>query len=186
MSRFAVIIVCVLLGLVAASFTTGRPRQVDLTMYARQYAFDPPTVRVNKGDTVSINLITRDVTHGFYMEGYDIDAKVAPEDAPEYSTLFLRHPSTGDDFQEVERINFVANKTGKFRFRCSVTCGYLHPFMQGELIVNPNYPFWAGIGLLAGIAITTLSSLVAGTMQKLSPCSSGEKTINSGNSTQND
>ena len=159
-SLLTIVIVSTRLGLIAASFTGGEPKQVDLTIYARRYAFDPPIVKVNKGDTVSINLITRDVTHGFYLEGHDIDAKIKPEDAPEYSTLFLRHPSKGDDFKEVEAITFVANKTGKFRFRCSVTCGYMHPFMQGELIVNPNYPFWGGLGLSIGIAISTLFLLI--------------------------
>lgn len=94
-SLFAVIIACTMLGFIMASFTAGEPGQVDLTIYARRYAFDPPTIKLNKGDTVSINLITRDVTHGFYLEGYDIDAKVKPEDSPEYSTLLLRHPSIG-------------------------------------------------------------------------------------------
>lgn len=159
-SLLAIIIVCLAVGLVAASFTSGEPKHVDLTIYARQYAFNPPIIKVNKGDTISINLITRDVTHGFYLEGYDIDAKVRPEDAPDYSALFLRHPSKGDDFKEVDAITFVANKTGKFRYRCSVTCGYMHPFMQGELIVNPNYPFWGGVGFSVGIAMATLLFLM--------------------------
>ncbi|MCH7556286.1 MAG: hypothetical protein IIB56_02385 [Planctomycetes bacterium] len=174
---FSIVIVCTLAGLFVASFTAAEPRQVDLTIYARRYAFDPPTIKLNKGDTVSINLITRDVTHGFYLEGYDIDAKVKPEDSPEYSTLLLRHPSKEDDYQEVERIEFVANKTGKFRYRCSQTCGYLHPFMQGELVVRPNYPFWAGVGFLIGIAIATLFSLMSRARQALPRSSSSAQAV---------
>ena len=159
----AVVVLCTALGLVLGSFTAREPKHVDLTIYARKYAFEPPTIKINRGDTVSINLITRDVTHGFYLEGHDIDAKVRPQHAPEYSTLLLRHPSKDEEFKEVDRIVFTANKTGKFRYRCSVTCGYMHPFMQGELVVSPNYPFWGGMGFCAGIALAMALTFVTGT-----------------------
>lgn len=143
-------------GLVTASFTLEKPKRLDLTIYARKYAFTPPIIRVNKGDTVSINLITRDVTHGFYLEGYDIDGKIKPEHSPDFGTLYLRHPSREEDYHEVDRIEFTADKTGKFRFRCSQTCGYMHPFMQGELIVRPNYPFYGGVGFVIGIFVAAM------------------------------
>lgn len=143
-------------GLLVTLFSTANPRQVDVTIYARKYAYTPAVIRAHKGDTISINLVTRDVTHGFFLEGYDIDAKVKPGDAPEYSTLFLRHPSREVEFRNVDRIVFTADKTGKFRYRCSVTCGYMHPFMQGELIIVPNYGFWGGVGFVVGVAIATL------------------------------
>ena len=152
----AVVAICTIISLAIASLGVDEPKQVDLTISARKYAFEPSVIRVNKGDRVSINLITKDVTHGFYMEGYDIDAKVRPGDSSEYSTLLLRHPSKNDEFQEVDRIEFTANKTGKFRYRCSVTCGYMHPFMLGELVVAPNYPFWGGIGLAVGVTISAM------------------------------
>ena len=152
----AIIAISVIAGLAVASLDIGEPKQVDLTISARKYAYEPSTIKINKGDRVSINLITKDVTHGFYLEGYDIDAKIKPEDSSEYSALLLRHPSMGDDFHEVDRIEFVANKPGKFRYRCSVTCGYMHPFMLGELVVAPNYPFWGGSGLAVGVAISAM------------------------------
>ena len=151
-----IIAISVIAGLAVASFGVGESTQVDLTISARKYAFEPSVIKVNRGDQVSINLITKDVTHGFFMEGYDIDAKVQPGDSPEYSKLLLRHPSKKDDFQQVDRIEFIADKTGKFRYRCSVTCGYMHPFMLGEMVVVPNYPFWGGLGLAVGVAISTM------------------------------
>jgi hypothetical protein len=50
----------------------------------------------------------------------------------------MRHPSEGAGWKWVEEIVFVAHKTGKFRYRCSHTCGYLHPFMLGEMFVEPD------------------------------------------------
>ena len=152
-----IIAISVIAGLAVASSVVGDSKQVDLTISARKYAFEPSVIKVNKGDRISINLITKDVTHGFYMEGYDIDAKVQPGDSSEYSQLLLRHPSKKDDFQQVDRIEFTADKTGKFRYRCSVTCGYMHPFMLGEMVVVPNYPFWGGLGLAVGVSISTMT-----------------------------
>jgi heme/copper-type cytochrome/quinol oxidase subunit 2 len=114
---------------------------------ARRYAFDPPRLRVNKGDRVVIYLTSHDVTHGFFLEGYDLDAEISPDEK-----LKVHHPSRGDDWQEVEAITFVANRVGKFRYRCSHTCGALHPFMQGELVVGPNVPYSLGVVLLLLVA----------------------------------
>ena len=65
----------------------------------------------------------------------------------------MRHPSLGEPFAEVPDIQFVANKAGKFRFRCSQSCGDMHPFMIGELVVAPNRPFTAGVGGAIGVAL---------------------------------
>ncbi|MEK7447973.1 MAG: hypothetical protein AAB019_00650, partial [Planctomycetota bacterium] len=81
---------------------------------------------------------------------YDIDAKIVPE----YSKVELRRPSRPKDQPEqVEEITFTADKEGKFRYRCSITCGSMHPFMLGEMIVSPNRPFWTGVGLAIGLII---------------------------------
>ncbi|KKM95763.1 hypothetical protein LCGC14_1184960 [marine sediment metagenome] len=148
------------LGVFAGSLTMAPAGDVDLTIYAQRYNFEPPIIRLNKGDRVSINLVTRDVTHGFFLEGYDIDAKIRPGDSSDDSALLIRHPSKHDDFHEVDRIIFTADRTGKFRFRCSQTCGYMHPFMQGEMIVSPNYELWGGIGLVTGVAASALAFFV--------------------------
>ena len=42
------------------------------------------------------------------------------------------------DWNRVSSVKFVADRSGKFVFRCTETCGNLHPFMTGELIVRPN------------------------------------------------
>ena len=142
-------------GFLCARFQQAPPRERSITITAHKYAYDPPVLRVNRGDRLRIRLVARDVTHGFYLEGYDLDAKVRPDNP----TFWLRHPSEGEAYEEVKEISFVADHTGKFRYRCSITCGYMHPFMQGELIVRPNYLYSTSLGLLLALAAGMLWTL---------------------------
>lgn len=139
-------------GFLAVHFGQPTPQDRTLTITAHKYAYSPEVLRINRGDRVTIRLLAEDVTHGFYLEGYDLDAKIRPENP----TFWVRHPSQGDEFEEVEEISFVANRAGKFRYRCSTTCGYMHPFMQGELIVSPNYLYSSSVGLSLGLAVGML------------------------------
>ncbi|MCX7670691.1 MAG: hypothetical protein N2439_11550 [Anaerolineae bacterium] len=97
------------------------PRERHITITARSFAFEPGTVRVNRGDTVIIRLESTDVVHGLYVDGYGLATQAEP----------------GRPGQLV----FVADRSGAFRVRCSVACGNLHPFMIGKLIVEPNLPW---------------------------------------------
>jgi cytochrome c oxidase subunit 2 len=113
--------------------TGGSEREIEVV--ARQFAYDPPIIKVNKGDHITVTLTSKDVLHGFYLDGYGIDEEIRPG--------------------EKVRFSFVANKPGKFPFRCSHTCGVFHPFMIGNLIVSPNYLFHASIGLCFGLGLAT-------------------------------
>ncbi len=108
----------------------------EIVVTARQFAYDPPVIRVNKGDRVTFKVTSKDVLHGFYIDGYNVDREIRPGESVQFT--------------------FIANKEGKFGFRCSRTCGVLHPFMIGNLIVEPNYLFPASIGLAFGLAMGTL------------------------------
>jgi heme/copper-type cytochrome/quinol oxidase subunit 2 len=130
-------IACVALMLVPVDGLLAAPEGVhEITITASQFAFDPPVVRVNRGDRVVLTVQATDVVHGLHLDGYDLDVRVAPGTS--------RH------------VEFVADRAGKFRYRCSVSCGNLHPFMIGELIVAPNDLFWRAIGLMLITAGTTL------------------------------
>jgi heme/copper-type cytochrome/quinol oxidase subunit 2 len=99
-----------------------------LTIDAAQYEFAPGRVHVNQGDRVVITVTASDVVHGFHLDGYALERRVTPGVA--------------------ERIEFVAEKAGKFRYRCAVSCGPLHPFMIGELVVAGNTPYWRALGFV--------------------------------------
>lgn len=149
-----VLLVGGLIGFLSARFAHAPPQERSFTITAHKYAYDPPILRVNRGDRVRIRLVSKDVTHGFFLEGYDLDAKVRPENP----TFWARQPSKGEAYKEVEEIEFIASRTGKFRYRCSITCGYMHPFMQGELIVRPNYLYSTAVGLSLALGVGMLLS----------------------------
>jgi heme/copper-type cytochrome/quinol oxidase subunit 2 len=109
----------VLLTLLAPLPATGAaPQERHVTLSARSFAFEPGTVRVNRGDTVIVNLESTDVVHGLYVDGYGVATQAEPG-----------RPG---------QLTFVAGRSGAFRFRCNVACGNLHPFMIGKLVVGPN------------------------------------------------
>jgi heme/copper-type cytochrome/quinol oxidase subunit 2 len=112
-------IVLVLVALmVPIPIKAGAPQERHLTVSARSFAFEPGTVRVNRGDTVTIRLEATDVVHGLYVDGYGVSAQAEPGRPAE--------------------LTFVADRAGAFRMRCSISCGSLHPFMIGKLVVGPN------------------------------------------------
>jgi cytochrome c oxidase subunit 2 len=134
---------------VVLGWSSPEPIRRDILIKARQYAFEPSVIRVNRGDTLHIKLVSLDVVHGFFVEGYDLDAEIFANQ----KTFNIRHPSTDEEWLEVDELVIIADRRGKFRYRCSHTCGSLHPFMQGELIVEPNTPNHAGFGGVFGLFI---------------------------------
>jgi heme/copper-type cytochrome/quinol oxidase subunit 2 len=106
---------------------------------ARQFAYAPSELAVNPGDTVTIQLVSMDVVHGLYIDGYDLSIEADPG--------------------QTAMLTFTADKQGSFRFRCNVTCGAMHPFMIGKLTVGTNDWLVRSIGL-AVIAVLGVITLV--------------------------
>jgi cytochrome c oxidase subunit 2 len=152
------IIIPILLTLLGASigllvgWSSIKPIKREITIKARQYSYDPEKLEVNKDDTLIFKLVSLDVVHGFYLEGYDIDAEIQANQ----KSFRFRHPSEGLNWKDTTELFLVVNKTGKYRYRCSHTCGTMHPFMQGELIVKPNNILNSGIGGIIGFTLGML------------------------------
>lgn len=141
-----------LAGGAAGAFSTGTASGGDVkevTVVARQYAYDPPVIHVNKGDTLKLRFASKDVVHGFYLEGHDLNVTIYPM----RTKVEVRRPSDPESVEELEEVAVTVRKTGKFRYRCSRTCGFMHPFMLGELIVGPNRLLPASIGLAVGMLL---------------------------------
>jgi heme/copper-type cytochrome/quinol oxidase subunit 2 len=116
--------------------TGTAPTTHEIAIDAAEFAYTPGRIEVQQGDRVIITLTASDVVHGFALDGHDINVRVIPGIS--------------------ERIEFTAEQAGKFRFRCSVSCGSLHPFMIGELVVTPNAPF----GKAAVLVIVALTGML--------------------------
>lgn len=146
MSRFIIVTVFSLLAVVVlvapwpGVILSAGEREIRVS--ARDYTYAPGVLRVSRGDRVTLVLEAEDVTHGLYLDGYNIDLVAVPGRA--------------------SRATFVADRPGKFRLRCSKVCGTLHPFMLGELVVTPNSPFWRAIVITALAAVGTVAFLSVG------------------------
>jgi heme/copper-type cytochrome/quinol oxidase subunit 2 len=115
------------------------PGEREVVVRARQYAYAPGVIRVPQGERVTLVLESEDMTHGLYVDGYAVKTEAVPG-----------RPG---------RVRFVADRPGKFYLRCSKVCGPLHPFMLGELVVEPNRPFWRAAALVVLLGVGTVAFL---------------------------
>lgn len=118
-------------------FATPMAQARTIDVSARQFAFEPATLQVQRGDTVTIHFESLDAVHGLFIDGYDVNIQAEPGKSAD--------------------VTFVANQEGKFKVRCSISCGPLHPFMIGELEVAPDLPF---AHALLAMAMATVGALL--------------------------
>lgn len=88
----------------------------EIRLAAFQFGFAPEVIVVKKGDKVKVIARSRDVKHGIRIEGFNINQVLPPN--------------------EEKVIEFVADTTGEFHFRCSVYCGAGHRKMRGTSVVK--------------------------------------------------
>lgn len=88
----------------------------EFKMTAKQFAFEPEIIEVNKGDMVRLIVTSIDVPHGISIPEYGINERLNPGE-----------PVT---------IEFIADKEGSFTSFCSVFCGSGHGGMKGKIVVK--------------------------------------------------
>ena len=96
------------------SMQSGEVKEFKMT--AKQFAFEPSTIEVNKGDKVRLIVTSTDVPHGIAIPEYGINQRLEPG-----------QPVT---------IELTADKQGTFTAFCSVLCGSGHRDMKGKIIVK--------------------------------------------------
>lgn len=123
------------LGIALAPLPSGAPLSNPraVRVEAGEFAYSPAIIKALPGDQITLELVATDVSHGLHLDGYDLEVTAEPG-----------LPGT---------ITFIADRPGVFRFRCSVSCGPLHPFMIGKLEVGSNVLFWRATGLAVLIAL---------------------------------
>jgi heme/copper-type cytochrome/quinol oxidase subunit 2 len=137
-ARFLIVFIFVLLALaflvIPFPVLAGTPAERHIRIEASSFDYSPHTLRVNPGDRVTIELLSTDVVHGLTLDGHNFSITSDPG-LPAVAT-------------------FTAGSPGVYRFRCSVTCGNMHPFMIGKLQVGINETLYraAALGLLAAAA----------------------------------
>jgi heme/copper-type cytochrome/quinol oxidase subunit 2 len=105
----------------------GQPVERSIRIEASRFAYSPSIIKVNQGDRVTLELTSNDVVHGLAVDGYGQQVTADPG--------------------QTARLTFTAERTGSFRFRCTVTCGPMHPFMIGKIQVGQNSLWWRAVGL---------------------------------------
>jgi heme/copper-type cytochrome/quinol oxidase subunit 2 len=114
----------------------GQPVERVFRIEASRFTYTPSILKVNPGDRVTLELASSDVVHGLAVDGYGLQVSADPG--------------------QTARLTFVADRPGTFRFRCSVTCGPLHPFMIGKIQVGENSMLWRA----AGLALLTVTMVL--------------------------
>ena len=116
--------------------SAGRqPTAHTIRVEASQFSYSPSVISVHPGDRVTIELVSKDVVHGLYVDGYGVSVEADPG--------------------QTRTLTFLADRAGSFRIRCNVTCGAMHPFMIGKLNVGQDTTLMRSAGLLlVGLAGT--------------------------------
>jgi len=95
----------------------GNPDQGSpVKIAAKQWSFDPPTVTIQKGTTVDLELTSMDVHHRFYLPDFGVDVDLEPG--------------------MTTRVTLTPDQPGTFHFRCEYYCGQGHEGMVGRIVVQ--------------------------------------------------
>jgi len=100
------------------------PKEYQLKLLARMWAFQPNEVVVPVGSKVTIYTTSLDVQHGFEIEGKAVNLMTIPG--------------------AVNKAEVVFNRPGEYRFVCNEFCGIGHQSMYGVVKVLPEaeYEKW--------------------------------------------
>ena len=121
MKRLTVLVIPLFLfllsGLLPAQQGASETEVREIRMTARKYRFDPQEFRVREGERVRLLITALDRKHGIQIKEFGI------------KTVLEKGKETV--------VEFVAERAGEYKFKCSVRCGWRHGSMKGKLIVEP-------------------------------------------------
>jgi cytochrome c oxidase subunit II len=135
---FCVLRALVLLLLVVCGWPVGRISAQNqdvqvIEVAAKKYEYSPFPLHVKRGTKVQLKITATDHDHGFKIAAF-------PDGAAQGGTPGLVFASAQDCWQlkkgETATIEFLAQTTGTYTFRCCHICGPGHRGMKGELVVD--------------------------------------------------
>ncbi|MGA2886518.1 MAG: cupredoxin domain-containing protein [Terracidiphilus sp.] len=104
----ALSVVMLVASVVPSSFAQDGNRIVEV--HAKRFAFVPAEITVKKGETVTLSLISDDVSHSLLIEGLGVN-----------QTIVKGHAT---------QVRITPNKAGDFAGRCGRFCGSGHGTMH--------------------------------------------------------
>ncbi len=161
--QITILLACSVPPAVLCQFFAEPPCSRHIHMESFRYGKEPSVIRCNRGDRLHLTFSTGDTGHSFFLEEFDIDAKISSTSG-EVIQFSPRNPESPP--VRVKEVVFTAEHPGwlrwlvsKSQFRCHVWCGPMHAFEQGNLIIEPNTLLHASLGLLLGIPLAGLLGL---------------------------
>ena len=85
---------------------------------AERFAFTPSEIAVTAGEEIELRLTSDDTSHGFRVQGTDINVAIPKRGGKELV------------------VTFKAPGPGRYTFECNRMCGAGHDFMRGVLVVR--------------------------------------------------
>ena len=162
--KLTVILIFGLTGALICQMFIREPADRYIHIRNFRYGKDPFAIRCNRGDRLHLTFSSDDTGHSFFLEEFDIDAKVnsASDEVIVYKSsdptikpvitrelvFTARHPGV---------LNYLVSKSN---YRCHVWCGPMHAFEQGKLIILPNTLLFFSIGCIIGILILLFSEIL--------------------------
>ncbi|HWI14977.1 MAG TPA: cupredoxin domain-containing protein [Burkholderiales bacterium] len=120
MGKRAPAVIAVVLGMAAAGgyfvAQSAQPKGRVIKVTTKRFTYDPPEIRLKKGEPVVLELTTADVPMGFNLPDFRTRADIVPG--------------------KTTRVRLVPDKTGSFIFLCDVFCGIGHEEMNGKVVVS--------------------------------------------------
>jgi len=83
---------------------------------AQTWFFTPKEIKIPKGAEVTFIVTSKDVTHGFFIEGHDVNMMLLPGQISQAITQF--------------------NRPGTYNITCHEYCGSAHQTMVAKIIVT--------------------------------------------------
>ena len=115
--KFAILAVA---SAIAAGFAgpptahADQPRVIQIT--AKRFQFTPDQITIKKGETVTLRLVSEDVTHGFFLRPLKIDEEIDPGQPTE--------------------ITVTPDTAGSFSTICDHFCGVNHGSIKMTIVVT--------------------------------------------------
>ena len=127
---------CVSMFLFSPSARKQEQNVQVVQMTAKKYEYSPSPVHVQQGTKVQLKITAIDRDHGFRIAAVPDGA-----DPTGPAGLKFTSPQHVDSWNlrkgRQTTIEFLPNTAGTYEIRCSVSCGFGHGRMKGQLVVDP-------------------------------------------------